>query len=101
MRLRTAQRLEVLADREFRLLFCGQAVSLIGDGMVNVALAFAVIDLTGSASDIGLLLASRTLPQFGLLLVGGVAADRYRRARIMLSPTPRAWPVTARSRPSW
>jgi hypothetical protein len=36
--------LAVLRQRDFRLLFCGQAVSVFGDRMVAVALAFAVLE---------------------------------------------------------
>jgi predicted MFS family arabinose efflux permease len=46
-----AGRLDALRERPFRLLFLGQAVSLLGDGMVGVALAFAVLEETGSASE--------------------------------------------------
>ena len=75
-------RLRALEERPFRLLFAGQAVSLLGDGMVGVALAFAVLELTGSASDLGIVLAARTIPLVLFLLAGGVWADRLpRRAR--------------------
>ena len=37
-----------LAEREFRLLFLGRTVSFLGNAFANVALAFAVLDLTGS-----------------------------------------------------
>ena len=77
--------LEVLREREYRLLFIGQAVSLLGDGMVNVALAFAVLELTGSASALGLVLAARLLPLVGFLLAGGVMADRLPRRTVMLA----------------
>ncbi len=76
---------EVLRQREFRLLFSGQAASLFGDGMVNVALAFAVIELGGGASAIGLVFACRSLPLVGCLLVGGVIADRASRRAVMVS----------------
>src|SRR3989442_900025 len=52
MRLR-ASSLDALREREFRLLFTGQIVSLLGDQMVTIALAFAVLDLTGSVSALG------------------------------------------------
>jgi MFS family permease len=77
--------LEVLREREYRLLFIGQAVSLLGDGMVNVALAFAVLELTGSASDLGLVLAARMVPLVGFLLAGGVMADRLPRRTVMVA----------------
>jgi MFS family permease len=77
--------LHVLREREYRLFFLGQAVSLLGDGMVNVALAFAVLDLTGSASALGLVLAARMLPLVGFLLAGGVMADRLPRRTVMIA----------------
>jgi MFS family permease len=77
--------LQVLRERNYRLFFLGQAVSLLGDGMVNVALAFAVLDLTGSASELGLVLAARMLPLVGFLLAGGVMADRLPRRTVMIA----------------
>ena len=74
-----------LQEREFRLLFAGQSVSLLGDGIVAVALTFAVLDLTGSASDLGFVLAARTIPLVALLLAGGVFADRFSRRSVMLT----------------
>jgi MFS family permease len=49
--------------------------------MAPVALAFAVLDLTGSASALGLVLAARMVPQVILLLIGGVISDRLPRHR--------------------
>jgi predicted MFS family arabinose efflux permease len=74
-----------LAEREFRLLFAGQAASALGDRITPVALAFAVLDLTGSTTDLGLVLAAATLPMLAFLLVGGVWADRLPRQRLMLT----------------
>src|SRR4051812_49906441 len=53
--------------------------------MVNLALAFAVLGLGGSPSDIGLVLAARTLPLVGSLLIGGVVADRMSRQVVMVA----------------
>jgi len=74
-----------LRQPEFRLLFGGQAVSLLGDAIVPVALAFAVLDLTGSVSDLGYVLAARTIPLVGFLLAGGVFADRLPRRSVMIA----------------
>ena len=79
------RRLEALRERPFRLLFLGQAVSLLGDGMVGVALAFAVLELTGSATDLGIVLAARTIPLVAFLLAGGVWADRLPRRALMVT----------------
>jgi predicted MFS family arabinose efflux permease len=75
----------VLRERPFRLVFSAQVVSLLGDGIVPVALAFAILDLTGSATDLGIVLAARTVPLVGCLLVGGVVADRFSRRRVMIA----------------
>jgi MFS family permease len=75
----------VLRHRDFRLLFTGQAVSVIGDALLPVALAFAVLDgLDGSAGQLGLVLAAQVLPMTFLVLPAGVWADRLSRRRLML-----------------
>jgi MFS family permease len=75
----------VLRQREFRLLFAGQAVSLLGDGLFEVALAFAVLDATGSRAGLGIVLAAGALPLVALVLVGGVVADRMPRRGLMIA----------------
>jgi MFS family permease len=72
-----------LREREFRLLFAGRTVSLVGTAIAPVALAFAVLDLTGSKTDLGLILAAREIPLIVFLLVGGIWADRLPRNRVM------------------
>jgi predicted MFS family arabinose efflux permease len=79
------ENLAVLREPEYRKLFAGQAASLLGDGMVNVALAFAVIGLGGGAAAIGLVFAVRTVPLVACLLVGGVIADRISRRAVMIA----------------
>src|SRR4051812_32018779 len=78
-------RLGVLRHREFRLVFFAQGVSVLGDRMVSVALAFAVLGLGGTASDVGLVLACRMLPMVACLLAGGVVADRVSRRAVMVT----------------
>jgi MFS family permease len=78
-------RLPVLRHRDFRLLFSGQAVSVLGDALFPVALAFAVLDgLEGSPAELGLVLAAQVVPMTFLVLVAGVWADRVPRRRLML-----------------
>lgn len=67
------------------MLFFGRLVSFLGNAMAPVALAFAVLDLTGSASDLGIVLAARSLPTVALLLLGGVWADRLPRHVILVA----------------
>jgi MFS family permease len=74
-----------LSEREFRLLFVGQLTSSFGDRLVPIALAFAVLDLTGSVSDLGYVLAARSVPMLLLVGLGGVWADRLPRQLVMLS----------------
>lgn len=73
-----------LGERSFRLLFAGQGISAIGDGVVPVALPFAVLDLTGSVRDVGLVLAAQALPLILFVLLGGVWSDRLPRQTVML-----------------
>lgn len=72
-----------LSERPFRLLWTGQALSAVGDSLIAVALAFAVLDLTGSASDLGIVFAANTVPRVVLTLVAGVWADRLPRNLVM------------------
>ena len=81
---RLRESLDVLHRREFRLLFAGQAVSVLGDRMVAVALAFAVLEIGGSTTDVGLVLAAGVFPLVGSVLVGGVVADRASRRAVMV-----------------
>jgi hypothetical protein len=60
-----AARLGALEEREFRLLWLGQAASALGSSLVPVALAFAVLELTGSASALGLVLAAALVSPTG------------------------------------
>lgn len=76
---------EVLRLRDFRLVFAAQVISTVGDFFVPVALAFAVLDLTGSASDLGIVLFARVLPLVVFVLAGGVWADRLPRERVMVA----------------
>jgi MFS family permease len=77
--------LSPLAERNYRLLFTAQAISLIGSWMTPVALAFAVLELTDSPTAVGLVLGAELVPLAGLLLVGGVWADRLPRVPLMVT----------------
>ena len=83
--MRLAGRLGPLAERQFRLLFAGRTVSVLGNAIASIALAFAVLDLTGSKTDLGLVLAARAVPQVLFLLVGGIWADRLQRNHVMVA----------------
>jgi MFS family permease len=76
--------LRVLRHRDFRYLWLAQSASVIGDCIVIVALALFVIQRTGDATDLGLVLAAASLPLVAFLLLGGVWADRLPRHRVMV-----------------
>ena len=74
----------MLRERQFALFFWGQAVSVLGDGIFPIALAFAVLELGGSPTALGVVLTAGILPQAFFVLIGGVWADRLPRRTIML-----------------
>jgi MFS family permease len=74
-----------LGEPHFKLLFAGRAISDLGDKLVPVALAFAVLELDSRASALGLVFAARMIPMVVLVLVGGVWADRLPRNVVMLT----------------
>jgi MFS family permease len=78
------QLLRVLRHRDFRLLWLANSASVVGDRIVTVALALFVVDLTGSAVDLGVVLAAYSVPLVVLLLVGGVFADRLPRHLVVV-----------------
>ena len=65
-------------------MFGAALASNLGDGVASIALAFAVLDLTGSAADLGIVLAARTAAQVTVMLIGGVIADRVSRRAVMI-----------------
>jgi MFS family permease len=73
------------SQQRFRLFFFGQGISAVGDRITSVALAFAVLDLTGSVKDLGIVLAAQTVPLVLFLLPGGVWSDRVSRRALMLA----------------
>jgi MFS family permease len=72
-----------LREPSFRWYFASRFVNTLGSMMANVALAFAVLDVTGSASALGQVLAAHTVPMVLLLLWGGVISDRFPRALVL------------------
>lgn len=67
----------------FKNVAAGRFISFLGNGIAPVALAFAVLDLTGSAAQLGALVAVRALTSTIVMLYGGVLADRMPRALLM------------------
>ncbi len=73
-----------LAVRDFRLLWLGEAVSVLGDQFALIALPWLALVLTGSALALGSVLALMAVPRALLMLVGGVWVDRLSPRRVML-----------------
>jgi MFS family permease len=73
-----------LRHRNYQLFFGGQLISLIGTWMQNVAQAWLVYRLTGSSLLLGLVGFVGQIPIFLLAPVGGTAADRWKRHRIVV-----------------
>ncbi len=76
--------LRTLRHRDFRLLWVGQAVSLMGDGIYLVAIAWLVYDLSNDPGALAIVGFAWTLPQVAGLLLAGVLSDRFERRRLLV-----------------
>ncbi|MEU3712111.1 MFS transporter [Streptomyces catenulae] len=73
------------AGRNYTILTAATVVSGLGHSGALIAAAFAVLGAGGSATDVGLVAAARTVPLIALVLVGGALADRLPRHRVMVA----------------
>jgi MFS family permease len=80
---RTSSRWGPLRHRNFRLLAAGTTTSGFGNAITPVALAFAVLELGGSASELGMVVAAFALAEVVTVLFGGVLGDRVSRKLMM------------------
>lgn len=71
-------------NRDYLLLWSGQAVSVMGTHVTQIAFPLLVLGLTGSAAAAGLVAAARTLPYFLLTLPAGAFVDRWNRRTTMI-----------------
>jgi len=76
--------LRTLRHRDFRLLWMGQSVSLIGDGIYLVAIAWLVYDITNEPGALALVGLAWALPMILALLFSGVLSDRFERRRLLV-----------------
>jgi MFS family permease len=74
-----------LRNRDFRLLWAGLAVSLVGDGLWLVAIAWQVIELGGGPVQLSIVTTLFAVGLVSCVLIGGVVADRVSRRRVMLA----------------
>lgn len=77
--------LHPLRERNFRLLFTGSTISLVGDQFYFVALPWLVLQLTGSAVAMGAIMMAAALPRLAFMLLGGAVSDRLSPRRIMMA----------------
>ena len=75
--------LRALASKNYRLYFCGQAVSLIGTWIQQIAMRWLVYRLTKSTLLLGFVGFASDIPVFLLVPVAGVLADKFKRHRIL------------------
>jgi MFS family permease len=73
-----------LRDRNFRLLFTGSTISLLGDQFYFVALPWLILQQTGSAIAMGTIMMAGATPRTVLMLIGGALSDRISPRRIMI-----------------
>ena len=72
-------------NRNFRLLLEAATISYVGTYLAPIAVAFAILDLHGSATAVGLSFAAWTLAQVSMLSLGGVIGDRFPRRTVMIA----------------
>ena len=70
-------------EPRYRLLFAGQTLSVVGDRIAFIALAFAVLSI-GDLGDLGIVTAAASLPFLIVALPGGAISDRVGRREVML-----------------
>ncbi len=76
--------LRPLRIRDFRLLFTGETISILGDQFHFVALTWLALQLTGSGLVLGTVLMTAAIPRAALMLVGGAFSDRFSPRTLML-----------------
>jgi MFS family permease len=83
--VRLAERLGALAERNFRLVFSSTTISAFGDGVSQVALAFAILKIHNSPVSVGIVLAARQAAATVVTLAAGVVADRLPRHLVLVA----------------
>src|SRR5207237_10176442 len=81
---RQTHRVSIWRNRDFMLLWSGQAVSLVGTGITQTAFPLLVWDITHSAAQVGLVGGLGTLPYVLLSLLVGALIDRWARKLVMI-----------------
>jgi MFS family permease len=79
------RRFPVLGFRDFRLLLADRLIAPASVGFSMVGVSFAVLQATGSATDLSYVLAAQIAPSLVFVLLGGVAADRFPPQRVIVA----------------
>ena len=82
--LRLPRMFRSIENRNYRLYFFGQTVSLLGSWLQSVAQAWLVYRLTGSSLHLGLVVFIGQAPLLFLSPIGGLIADRYPRRWVVV-----------------
>src|SRR3954447_12690961 len=83
-RIRSSPMLRPLQVRDYRLLVTAAAVSLLGDGFFNVALAWQVYSISNIPTALSFVGVAWTIPLVVFVLVGGAFSDRYDRRKLLI-----------------
>jgi MFS family permease len=82
---RPDSRFGALAERNFRFVFTSETISALGDGVSTIALAFAILHISDSATAVGVVIASRQAANAAITLAAGVWADRLPRHLVLVA----------------
>ncbi len=82
---RLTRRFPVLGIRDFRFLLADRLIAPASVGFSLVGVSFAVLKATNSATDLSYVLAAQIAPSLVFVLIGGVAADRFRAQRVIVA----------------
>jgi len=75
----------LLANRNFRRFWLGEAISMLGDQFYSIALPWLVLQLTGNLALMGVVLALEGIPRAVFMLLGGALTDRFSPRNVMMS----------------
>jgi MFS family permease len=84
-RLRAVSLLRPFADRDFRVFWLGENVSVLGDQFHFIALAWLTLQLTGSGLALGGVLMAAAIPRAVFMLFGGAISDRRQPKMVILA----------------
>ena len=85
---RIARRFPILSPlrhRDFRFLWAGMSVSLLGDGITTIALAWQAYEISNVPTALALIGVAQTVPHVVLLLVSGAVSDRFERRKVLIA----------------